>query len=52
MQAQGKWIDRCVKYLPRRGMAGAAILSLSVFSPFSASAADAWPSRPIRMVIR
>lgn len=51
MQAQGKWIDRCVKYLPRRGMAGAAILSLSVFSPFSASAADAWPSRPIRMVI-
>lgn len=51
MQEQGKWIDRCVKYLTRRGMAGSVIASLSILSPFSVSAADAWPSRPIRMVI-
>ena len=51
MQKQVKWTDRCAKYATHGGIAGFIIASLFILFPCSASAADAWPSRPIRMVI-
>ncbi len=51
MQEQVRWTDRCVKYLTRAGVVGSVVASLLILFPFSASAADAWPSRPIRIVV-
>lgn len=51
MHREHKQPERRPDSMRRRGLVGAVLGCLSIVSPLSVSAADAWPSRPIRMVV-
>lgn len=51
MQTEHKQPERRLQSLRRRGFVGAVLGCLSILSPFSVAATDAWPARPIRIVV-